>query len=106
MQHVTDWIKKLNKIFEVYEAKNIYRVDKTGLFQWILPSKLYASKEKSAVVVKAPRNISLYYYVVMEREIEQPFVIRKAKKKKRYFKHINPKVFRSSGRDNKKSWMM
>jgi len=77
---INDWKKKLQKICEPYDPRNIFNFDESGLFFKLLPNKTFAFKnETCAGGKKSKERLTLALCVNMLGEFEKVLIVGKSK---------------------------
>ncbi|GBN02292.1 hypothetical protein AVEN_263060-1 [Araneus ventricosus] len=79
---VNTWIKKIEKLIEVYELQNNTNADKSGIFFFVAcQQNLYLLKTQSvSVILQSKERLTVLFCAFMTGEIEKFFVIGKAAK--------------------------
>ncbi|CAF4146363.1 unnamed protein product [Rotaria sordida] len=90
VQTVDDWIQRLPKITDGYDAKNIFNCDETALFFKAMPDKsLTFNKEECKGRKKSKERVTILFCVSSIGEKLKPLVIGKSLKP-RCFRNLNP----------------
>ena len=102
---VDDWKARLGTICEVYDEKDIFNCDETGVFYRELPSKSFVQKGASSSGVKINKNrFTAMVACSMTGEKLKPLIIGKSAKPC-CFLGVNLKAVGILYRFNKKAWM-
>ena len=105
MRTVEDWKAKQPESITSYDAKDIFNMDKSGVFYRALPSKTLRVKgDECKVGKKLKDRITADFCCNVEGDFEKKLSIGKSKKP-RCFRNISSKNLSVTWKANKKAWM-